>query len=366
MAHFAQLDENNIVTQVIVVGNDDCTDANGNEVESIGVAFCQKLLGAETRHRDDLPNPTVHRSATRQRNDDANSDRRCPTARDRDGHASPSRHLDDARDDLPTRDGRRRWLHGTELLQARRCPIPLALDPTGLRRQPTDRSADLPTRGLELGPLFGPRSDHHRDLLPTELPASRDPPNELDAPDPEHPSTSHLDPYADRVPATTSPRDGPKDADRSASAASPRDHDPNAKRNRPTTNSRDDHPLRKPSRRSASPRPGPKNSRGPRKGDGPADRLQTADQTGRQGESRIHHRTGRPTRYGPKGSLQRRGRRRRDPCPDNPNGTRGPKGHGPPTGHQNRSRHRNPLSPSDRHPTYPDRYLRKRDLDPVA
>ena len=48
MAHFACLDENNIVTQVIVVGNDDCTDANGNEVESIGVAFCQKLLGAET------------------------------------------------------------------------------------------------------------------------------------------------------------------------------------------------------------------------------------------------------------------------------------------------------------------------------
>ena len=48
MAHFCQLDENNIVTQVIVVGNDDCTDANGNEVESIGVAFCQKLLGAET------------------------------------------------------------------------------------------------------------------------------------------------------------------------------------------------------------------------------------------------------------------------------------------------------------------------------
>ena len=48
MAHFAQLDENNVVTQVIVVGNDDITDANGNEVESIGVAFCQKVLGANT------------------------------------------------------------------------------------------------------------------------------------------------------------------------------------------------------------------------------------------------------------------------------------------------------------------------------
>ena len=48
MAHFAQLDENNVVTQVIVVSNDDTSDSNGVEVESIGVAFCQKLLGADT------------------------------------------------------------------------------------------------------------------------------------------------------------------------------------------------------------------------------------------------------------------------------------------------------------------------------
>ena len=48
MAHFAQLDSNNVVTQVIVVSNSDTSDNNGVEVESIGVAFCQKLLGAET------------------------------------------------------------------------------------------------------------------------------------------------------------------------------------------------------------------------------------------------------------------------------------------------------------------------------
>jgi hypothetical protein len=48
MAHFAQLDENNFVTQVIVVSNDDTSDSNGTEVESIGVAFCQKLFGADT------------------------------------------------------------------------------------------------------------------------------------------------------------------------------------------------------------------------------------------------------------------------------------------------------------------------------
>jgi len=48
MAHFAQLDENNIVTQVIVVDNEDCLDANGNESEAVGIAFCKNLLGADT------------------------------------------------------------------------------------------------------------------------------------------------------------------------------------------------------------------------------------------------------------------------------------------------------------------------------
>ncbi len=48
MAHFAKLDANNIVEQVIVVNNDDIKDNTGTEVESIGVAFCQKLLGSNT------------------------------------------------------------------------------------------------------------------------------------------------------------------------------------------------------------------------------------------------------------------------------------------------------------------------------
>ena len=48
MAHFAKLDANNVVEQVIVVSNDDIQDSTGTEVESIGVAFCQKLLGAGT------------------------------------------------------------------------------------------------------------------------------------------------------------------------------------------------------------------------------------------------------------------------------------------------------------------------------
>jgi len=46
MAHFAQLDENNIVTQVIVVSDQDVIDPHtGLEDEVIGVAFCKKLLG---------------------------------------------------------------------------------------------------------------------------------------------------------------------------------------------------------------------------------------------------------------------------------------------------------------------------------
>ena len=48
MAHFAKLDSNNIVEQVIVVNNDDIKDSTGTETESIGVAFCQKMMGAST------------------------------------------------------------------------------------------------------------------------------------------------------------------------------------------------------------------------------------------------------------------------------------------------------------------------------
>ena len=45
MAHFAQIDSNNIVTQVIVVADADTADAQGNHMESIGIAFCQRLIG---------------------------------------------------------------------------------------------------------------------------------------------------------------------------------------------------------------------------------------------------------------------------------------------------------------------------------
>jgi restriction endonuclease Mrr len=45
MAHFARIDENNVVTQVVVVANKDTADANGVEKEHIGAAFLEKLFG---------------------------------------------------------------------------------------------------------------------------------------------------------------------------------------------------------------------------------------------------------------------------------------------------------------------------------
>lgn len=45
MAHFAQLDENNMVLQVIVVHNNELMDEYGVEQEQLGIQFCQNLLG---------------------------------------------------------------------------------------------------------------------------------------------------------------------------------------------------------------------------------------------------------------------------------------------------------------------------------
>lgn len=48
MAHFAQLDNNNVVLKIIVVDNDKIVDENGEEQESLGVSFCKKLYGNKT------------------------------------------------------------------------------------------------------------------------------------------------------------------------------------------------------------------------------------------------------------------------------------------------------------------------------
>lgn len=48
MAHFAQLDNDNTVLQVIVIHNNELYDANGMESEALGVQFCQSLFGDNT------------------------------------------------------------------------------------------------------------------------------------------------------------------------------------------------------------------------------------------------------------------------------------------------------------------------------
>ena len=62
MAHFAQIDENNFVTQVIVVHNNECTDENGDESEATGVAFCKSLFGPDTRWKQTSYNGNIRKN----------------------------------------------------------------------------------------------------------------------------------------------------------------------------------------------------------------------------------------------------------------------------------------------------------------
>lgn len=48
MAHFAELNSDNIVTRVVVIDNKNCLDDNGNESESVGISFCRSLYGNDT------------------------------------------------------------------------------------------------------------------------------------------------------------------------------------------------------------------------------------------------------------------------------------------------------------------------------
>jgi len=45
MAHFAELNDNNIVQRVIVVHNNELLDSDGVEQESLGIEFCKSLFG---------------------------------------------------------------------------------------------------------------------------------------------------------------------------------------------------------------------------------------------------------------------------------------------------------------------------------
>lgn len=49
MAHFALLDENNVVKRVAVVSNECLLDDYGNESEQLGIAFCKAMYGEDVK-----------------------------------------------------------------------------------------------------------------------------------------------------------------------------------------------------------------------------------------------------------------------------------------------------------------------------
>lgn len=48
MAHFAELDANNVVLRVVVISNDDCKDESGVEQEQLGIKRCLELFKTGT------------------------------------------------------------------------------------------------------------------------------------------------------------------------------------------------------------------------------------------------------------------------------------------------------------------------------
>lgn len=61
MAHFAQLDDNNIVTQVIVVANEELL-LDGVENETKGILFCKSLLGEDTKWKQTSYNGNIRKN----------------------------------------------------------------------------------------------------------------------------------------------------------------------------------------------------------------------------------------------------------------------------------------------------------------
>jgi hypothetical protein len=49
MTAFAELDEHNSVLRVIVVADQEVHDKDGNHDESLGIAFCRRLFGVNTK-----------------------------------------------------------------------------------------------------------------------------------------------------------------------------------------------------------------------------------------------------------------------------------------------------------------------------
>lgn len=62
MAHFAKIDENNIVTNVEVVANNVIIDESGIEVEQLGVDFLNELYGTSDVYKQTSYNGNIRKN----------------------------------------------------------------------------------------------------------------------------------------------------------------------------------------------------------------------------------------------------------------------------------------------------------------
>jgi hypothetical protein len=62
MAHFAELDSNNLVLRVVVIANEDCQDDQGNESEEVGVQACWFLFGEQTIWKQTSYNSSIRKN----------------------------------------------------------------------------------------------------------------------------------------------------------------------------------------------------------------------------------------------------------------------------------------------------------------
>lgn len=62
MAHFAELDSNNIVLRVLAVANDMIKDDQGNEQEQIGVDFLKSLFGFDSTWKQTSYNGNIRKN----------------------------------------------------------------------------------------------------------------------------------------------------------------------------------------------------------------------------------------------------------------------------------------------------------------
>ena len=65
MQYFTQLDDNNIVINIMSVDDNDCKTFNGTILEEIGIGFCKKFLGPNTKWKQTCPHKSFRKRFAR-------------------------------------------------------------------------------------------------------------------------------------------------------------------------------------------------------------------------------------------------------------------------------------------------------------